>query len=95
MKEQLKLENEARTIRRDAADARCQAAGLCFEDRARLECFAEGLDTWAAELEEKAALLEERNRAVEHKNREVDLARAALEEQAKQLPISSKNTSEI
>ena len=55
MKEQLKLENEARTIRRDAADARCQAAGLCFEDRARLECFAEGLDTWAAELEEKAA----------------------------------------
>ena len=55
MKEQLKLENEARTIRRDAADARCQAAGLCFEDRARLECFAEGLDIWAAELEEKAA----------------------------------------
>jgi hypothetical protein len=55
MKEQLKLENEARTIRRDATDARCQAAGLRFEERARLECFAEGLDIWAAELEEKAA----------------------------------------
>jgi len=54
MKEQLKLESEARTIRRDAADARCQAAGLCFEERARLESFAQGLDIWAAELEEKA-----------------------------------------
>jgi hypothetical protein len=55
MQEQLKLENEARTIRRDAADARCQAAGLCFEERARLERFAEGMDIWAAELEEKVA----------------------------------------
>ena len=55
MKEQLKLESEARTIRRDAADARRQAAGFSSEERARLKSFAVGLDTWAAELEEKAA----------------------------------------
>jgi HAMP domain-containing protein/signal transduction histidine kinase/DNA-binding response OmpR family regulator len=53
------------------------------------------LEDQAKELEEKAALLEERNRAVEQKNKEVELARAALEEQAKELAISSKYKSEF
>jgi hypothetical protein len=57
MKEQLKLEREARTLRRDAADARYQAVGLSSEERTRLERFAVGLDISAAELEEKAASL--------------------------------------
>ena len=55
MTEQLKLEKEARILRCDAADARCQAAGLSFEEKTRLERFAVGLDVSAAELDEKAA----------------------------------------
>ncbi|MEA2554164.1 MAG: hypothetical protein QOJ65_2340 [Fimbriimonadaceae bacterium] len=53
------------------------------------------LEDQAKELEDKAALLEERNRAVEHKNKEVELARAALEEKAQQLALSSKYKSEF
>jgi len=53
------------------------------------------LEDQAKELEEKAAQLEERNRAVEQKNKEVELARAALEEKAKELALSSKYKSEF
>ncbi|MDX6455136.1 MAG: hypothetical protein QOD48_1243, partial [Gaiellaceae bacterium] len=47
------------------------------------------------ELEEKAQLLEEQNRRIEIKNREIELARAALQERAEQLALSSKYKSEF
>jgi HAMP domain-containing protein/CheY-like chemotaxis protein/signal transduction histidine kinase len=49
----------------------------------------------ANELEEKATLLEIQNQRVEQKNHEVELARAALEEKAAQLALSSKYKSEF
>ena len=53
------------------------------------------LEAQANELEEKAALLAQQNNKVEQKNREVELARAALEEKAEQLALSSKYKSEF
>jgi HAMP domain-containing protein/signal transduction histidine kinase/CheY-like chemotaxis protein len=53
------------------------------------------LGAQARELEEKASLLAEQNEKVEMKNREVELARAALEEKAEQLALSSKYKSEF
>jgi HAMP domain-containing protein/CheY-like chemotaxis protein len=53
------------------------------------------LEEQAKELEEKASLLAEQNDKVELKNREVELARAALEEKAEQLALSSKYKSEF
>ncbi|MEN3312406.1 MAG: hypothetical protein V7645_1735, partial [Actinomycetota bacterium] len=43
----------------------------------------------------KAQLLEEQNRRIEIKNREIELARAALEEKAEQLALSSRYKSEF
>jgi signal transduction histidine kinase/CheY-like chemotaxis protein/HAMP domain-containing protein len=53
------------------------------------------LEHQAKELEDKATLLAEQNHKVELKNREVELARAALEEKAEQLALSSKYKSEF
>jgi signal transduction histidine kinase/HAMP domain-containing protein/CheY-like chemotaxis protein len=53
------------------------------------------LEAQARELEDKASLLAEQNNKVEQKNREVELARAALEEKAEQLALSSKYKSEF
>jgi HAMP domain-containing protein/CheY-like chemotaxis protein len=53
------------------------------------------LETQAKELEDKASLLATQNKEVETKNREVELARAALEEKAEQLALSSKYKSEF
>ncbi|HWD39859.1 MAG TPA: HAMP domain-containing protein [Fimbriimonas sp.] len=53
------------------------------------------LEHQAKELEDKASLLAEQNHKVELKNREVELARAALEEKAEQLALSSKYKSEF
>jgi len=53
------------------------------------------LEAQAKELEEKARQLAEQNIKVEQKNREVELARAALEEKAEQLALSSKYKSEF
>ncbi|HEX5323260.1 MAG TPA: response regulator, partial [Capsulimonadaceae bacterium] len=53
------------------------------------------LEEKAKELEEKATQLAEQNNKVELKNREVELARAALEEKAEQLALSSKYKSEF
>jgi CheY-like chemotaxis protein/signal transduction histidine kinase/HAMP domain-containing protein len=47
------------------------------------------------ELEEKAQLLEEQNRRIEIKNQEIELARAAIEEKAEQLALSSRYKSEF
>jgi HAMP domain-containing protein/signal transduction histidine kinase/DNA-binding response OmpR family regulator len=47
------------------------------------------------ELEERSRLLEEQNARIEIKNQEIELARAALEEKAEQLALSSKYKSEF
>nr|MBA2332158.1 response regulator [Actinomycetota bacterium] len=47
------------------------------------------------ELEERSQQLEEQNRRIEVKNEEIELARAALEEKAEQLALSSKYKSEF
>src|SRR5438552_18239716 len=47
------------------------------------------------ELEEKAQLLAEQNKRIEIKNREIEIARAALEEKAEQLSLSSRYKSEF
>src|SRR5207245_10458247 len=47
------------------------------------------------QLQEKAKLLSEQMRQVEYKNREVEQAKAALEEKAEQLALSSRYKSEF
>jgi CheY-like chemotaxis protein len=60
-----------------------------------LQTQQEELQQTNEELEEKAQLLEEQNRRIEIKNREIELARAALEEKAEQLSLSSRYKSEF
>ncbi|HJX49224.1 MAG TPA: HAMP domain-containing protein [Gaiellaceae bacterium] len=60
-----------------------------------LQTQQEELQQTNEELEEKAQLLEEQNRRIEIKNREIELARAALQERAEQLSLSSKYKSEF
>ncbi len=60
-----------------------------------LQTQQEELQQTNEELEEKAQLLEEQNRRIEIKNREIELARAALQERAEQLALSSKYKSEF
>src|SRR5207247_421938 len=60
-----------------------------------LQAQQEELQQSNEELEEKAQLLEEQNRRIEIKNREIEQARAALEEKAEQLSLSSRYKSEF
>jgi HAMP domain-containing protein/CheY-like chemotaxis protein/GAF domain-containing protein len=60
-----------------------------------LQTQQEELQQTNEELEEKAQLLEEQNRRIEIKNREIELARAALQERAEQLALSSRYKSEF
>ncbi len=59
------------------------------------QALAEQLQKTNAELEEKAHLLAEQKNEVENKNREVEQAKAALEEKAEQLSLTSKYKSEF
>jgi HAMP domain-containing protein/signal transduction histidine kinase/DNA-binding response OmpR family regulator len=59
------------------------------------QALAEQLQKTNAELEEKARLLAEQKNEVETKNREVEQAKAALEEKAEQLSLTSKYKSEF
>jgi signal transduction histidine kinase/CheY-like chemotaxis protein/HAMP domain-containing protein len=59
------------------------------------QALAEQLQKTNAELEEKAHLLAEQKNEVETKNREVEQAKAALEEKAEQLSLTSKYKSEF
>ena len=59
------------------------------------QALAEQLQKTNAELEEKASLLAEQKNEVETKNREVEQAKAALEEKAEQLSLTSKYKSEF
>ncbi len=59
------------------------------------QALAQQLQNTNAELEEKAQLLAEQKNEVETKNREVEQAKAALEEKAEQLALTSKYKSEF
>jgi HAMP domain-containing protein/signal transduction histidine kinase/DNA-binding response OmpR family regulator len=59
------------------------------------QALAEQLQKTNAELEEKAHLLAEQKNEVETKNREVEQAKAALEDKAEQLSLTSKYKSEF
>jgi signal transduction histidine kinase/DNA-binding response OmpR family regulator/HAMP domain-containing protein len=59
------------------------------------QALAEQLQKTNAELEEKAQMLAEQKTEVEAKNREVEQAKAALEEKAEQLALTSKYKSEF
>jgi len=59
------------------------------------QALAEQLQKTNAELEEKAQLLAEQKTEVETKNQEVEQAKAALEEKAEQLALTSKYKSEF
>src|ERR1700675_2088 len=59
------------------------------------QALAEQLQKTNAELEVKAHLLAEQKTEVEAKNREVEQAKAALEEKAEQLALTSKYKSEF
>jgi len=59
------------------------------------QALAEELQKTNAELEEKAHLLAEQKNEVETKNREVEQAKAALEDKAEQLSLTSKYKSEF
>ena len=59
------------------------------------QALAEELQKTNAELEEKAQLLAEQKTEVETKNHEVEQAKAALEEKAEQLALTSKYKSEF
>jgi HAMP domain-containing protein/signal transduction histidine kinase/DNA-binding response OmpR family regulator len=59
------------------------------------QALAQQLQNTNAELEEKAQLLAEQKTEVETKNREVEQAKAALEEKAEQLALTSKYKSEF
>jgi HAMP domain-containing protein/signal transduction histidine kinase/DNA-binding response OmpR family regulator len=59
------------------------------------QALAEQLQKTNAELQEKAQLLAEQKTEVETKNREVEQAKAALEEKAEQLALTSKYKSEF
>jgi signal transduction histidine kinase/HAMP domain-containing protein/CheY-like chemotaxis protein len=59
------------------------------------QALAEQLQKTNLELEEKAHLLAEQKNEVETKNREVEQAKAALEEKAEQLSLTSKYKSEF
>ena len=59
------------------------------------QALAEQLQKTNAELEEKAQLLAEQKTQVETKNQEVEQAKAALEEKAEQLALTSKYKSEF
>src|SRR5207244_2221328 len=75
-----------------------QSQGLTLELQERqeeLQTQQEELQQTNEELEEKAQLLAEQNARIEVKNREVELARAALEEKAEQLALSSRYKSEF
>ena len=79
-------------------EANMRTEGLLKQSQAltsELQTQQAALQDTNQELQEKAKLLADQNIEVERKNREVETARAALEEKAKQLALTSKYKSEF
>src|SRR5206468_224416 len=88
------LQSQQEELKRANAELEQQAQTLKASEEL-LQTQQEELQQTNEELEEKAELLEEQNRRIEIKNREIELARAALQERAEQLALSSKYKSEF
>ncbi|MDQ3822147.1 MAG: HAMP domain-containing protein, partial [Actinomycetota bacterium] len=88
------LQSQQDELRRSNVELEHQAQTLKASEEL-LQQQQEELQQTNEELEEKAQQLEEQNRRIEIKNREIELARAALEEKAEQLALSSKYKSEF
>jgi signal transduction histidine kinase/CheY-like chemotaxis protein/HAMP domain-containing protein len=88
------LQSQQEELKRANSELEQQAQTLKASEEL-LQTQQEELQQTNEELEEKAQLLEEQNRRIEIKNREIELARAALQERAEQLALSSKYKSEF
>src|SRR5438093_2446544 len=89
-----RLEQQARSLQASEERLRQQQDDL-QQTNEELEQQQEELQQANAELEEKAKLLAQQNREVESKNREIELARAAIQDKAEQLALTSKYKSEF
>jgi signal transduction histidine kinase/CheY-like chemotaxis protein/HAMP domain-containing protein len=88
------LRTQQEELRRSNQELEAQAQTLKASEEL-LQQQQEELQQTNEELEEKAQLLEEQNRRIEIKNQEIELARAAIEEKAEQLALSSRYKSEF
>ncbi|OLC81967.1 MAG: hypothetical protein AUH72_08145 [Acidobacteria bacterium 13_1_40CM_4_65_8] len=89
-----RLEQQARSLQASEERLRQQQEDL-QQTNEELEQQQEELQQTNEELEEKAKLLAQQNREVENKNREIELARAAIQDKAEQLALTSKYKSEF
>ncbi|HEY3542428.1 MAG TPA: response regulator, partial [Gaiellaceae bacterium] len=88
------LQSQQEELKRANTELEQQAQTLKASEEL-LQTQQEELQQTNEELEEKAQLLEEQNRRIEIKNNEIELARAALQDRAEQLALSSKYKSEF
>ena len=88
------LQSQQEELKRANVELEQQAQTLKASEEL-LQTQQEELQQTNEELEEKAQQLEEQNRRIEIKNREIELARAALQERAEQLALSSRYKSEF
>jgi HAMP domain-containing protein/CheY-like chemotaxis protein/signal transduction histidine kinase len=88
------LQSQQEELKRANVELEQQAQTLKASEEL-LQTQQEELQQTNEELEEKAQLLEEQNKRIEIKNREIELARAALQDRAEQLALSSKYKSEF
>jgi hypothetical protein len=89
-----RLEQQARSLQASEERLRQQQEDL-QQTNEELEQQQEELQQTNEELAEKAKLLAQQNQEVESKNREIELARAAIQEKAEQLALTSKYKSEF
>jgi HAMP domain-containing protein/signal transduction histidine kinase/CheY-like chemotaxis protein len=88
------LQAQQDELRRSNTELEEQAATLRASEEL-LQTQQEELQQTNEELEERSQQLEEQNARIEIKNQEIELARAALEEKAEQLALSSRYKSEF
>ncbi len=88
------LQAQQDELKRSNSELEAQAQTLRASEEL-LQTQQEELQQTNEELEERSQQLEEQNRRIEVKNEEIELARAALEEKAEQLALSSRYKSEF
>jgi hypothetical protein len=90
----VRLEQQARSLQASEERLKQQQDEL-QQTNEELEQQQQELEQTNEELEEKAKLLAQQNQEVESKNREIELARAAIQDKAEQLALTSKYKSEF
>jgi HAMP domain-containing protein/CheY-like chemotaxis protein/GAF domain-containing protein len=88
------LQAQQEELKRSNTELEQQTATLRASEEL-LQTQQEELQQTNEELEERSQQLEEQNRRIEIKNEEIEIARAALEEKAEQLALSSRYKSEF